>query len=227
MEWQSDKEMFQLMREKLFTAVVGDVMDGLGYTAQFLPAGVKGITTEMIVLGRAMTVLEADIGDPMITTKHLENKPFGLMFEALDSLTEDEVYVCTGSSPSYALWGEMMSTRALHLKAAGAVMNGYHRDTNGILSLDFPCFSFGAYAQDQGVRGKVVDYNCDINIEGVAISPGDVVFGDRDGVVIIPKAVEEQVIKLAWEKATTENVLKKAIEQGMSAVDAYEKFGIM
>lgn len=227
MEWQSDKEMFQLIRDKLFTAVVGDVLDVLGYTAQFLPAEVRGITHDSIVLGRAMPVLEADEGDPQITRKNLHEKAFGLMFEALDSLSEDEVYICTGSSPTYALWGEMMSTRAMHLGAVGAVMNGYHRDTNGILSLGFPCFSLGAYAQDQGPRGKVVDFNCEIDMNGVMVSPGDIVFGDRDGVVIIPKPVESQVIRLAWEKATKENLLKMAIEQGMSAVEAYEKFGIM
>jgi len=227
MHWQSDIELFKIIKEELFSAVVGDVMDDIGYQNQFLYPGIKGIAQEQIIIGRAMTVLEADIGDQQIVSKGLDEKPFGLMFEALDSLKPNDIYICTGSSPTYALWGEMMSTRAMALNAAGAVMNGYHRDSNGILKLGFPCFSLGAYAQDQGVRGKVIDYNCEISINDVKILPGDIVFGDIDGVVIIPRNIEEQVVIAAYQKATKENLLKKAIENGMGAVEAYDKFGIM
>lgn len=227
MQWQSDIELFKIIRDKLFTAVVGDVMDDMGFQNQFLYPAIKGIDSAQVIIGRAMTVLEADIGDPNIAIRGLKDKPFGLMFEALDSLKANEVYICTGSSPTYALWGEMMSTRAIHLDASGAVMNGYHRDSNGIKKLDFPCFSLGAFAQDQGVRGKVIDYGCEIIINEVKINPGDIVFGDIDGVVIIPKGIEQKVLKAAYEKATKENLLKKAIENGMSAVEAYDTFGIM
>src|SRR3546814_1308962 len=70
-------------------------------------------------------------------------KPFGLMFEALDSLQRNEVYICSGASPRYALWGGLMSVRAMYQKAAGAVVNGYSRDTNEVLQLNFPTFSLG------------------------------------------------------------------------------------
>src|SRR6187455_3044822 len=76
-----------------------------------------------------------------------------LMLRALDELKANEVYICTGGSPRYALWGELMSTRAQTLGAAGAVVDGYHRDTRGIRRLGFPVFSYGSYAQDQRVRG--------------------------------------------------------------------------
>ncbi len=105
--------------------------------------------------------------------------------EALDDLKRNEVYVCTGSSPRYALWGELMSTRAMKLGAAGTVLNGYTRDSHGINSLGYPTFSIGRYAQDQGPRGKVIDFRIDIEMEGVWIHPGDIVFGDIDGVCII------------------------------------------
>ncbi len=225
--WTSDSELFTIMKTQLFSAVLGDVMDTMNLQHQFLSPDIQAIDNSMIIVGRAMPVKEADIGHALITEKSLEDKDFGVMFEALDSLQENDVYICTGSSPSYALWGEMMSTRARHLKAAGAVLDGYHRDSEGVLNVGLPCFSFGAYAQDQGVRGKVVDFNCSIEMNGVAINPGDIVFGDRDGVLVIPKDVEEKVIHLAFEKATTESKLKKAIENGMSTVEAYAKFGVM
>ena len=135
--------------------------------------------------------------------------------------------ICTGSSPTYALWGELMSARAIKVGAAGAVVNGYSRDTRGILALGFPTFSIGRYAQDQGPRGKVVDYNVEIEIGTVRIKPGDIVFGDLDGVCVIPVEIESDVIAAALEKAVGEKTVRKAIEQGMKACDAFEKYGIM
>ena len=154
-------------------------------------------------------------------------RSFGLMLEALDDLKSGEVYICTGSSPRYALWGELMSTRAIHLGAAGAVVDGYSRDTNGILRLNFPCFSYGRYAQDQGPRGKVIDFRVPIEIGGVGISPGDIVFGDVDGVLIVPRTSEGEIFALALEKAHGEKLVAQAIRLGSSAVDAFKKFGIM
>ena len=120
-----------------------------------------------------------------------------------------------------------MTTRAMHLKAAGAVLDGYSRDTSEVLELGLPVFSYGGYAQDQGPRGKVVDYRVPVEINGVRVSPGDIVFGDRDGVLIIPKEVEKEAIAKALEKASTENQVRLAIQSGMSTVEAFKNFGVM
>jgi len=149
------------------------------------------------------------------------------MLQALDDLRPDEVYVCTGASPAYALWGELMSTRAITLGAAGAVVDGYSRDTRGILQLGFPTFSYGGYAQDQGPRGKVIDFRVPLEIGGVRLEPGDLLFGDLDGVCIIPRAAEEEVVRKALEKAREESVLERALREGMSAAEAFARYGIM
>ena len=154
-------------------------------------------------------------------------KPFGLMFEALDSLRPGEIYVASGASPRYALWGELMSTRARLLGARGALVDGFARDIDGIRALGFPCFSTGFYAQDQGPRGKVIDYRCALEIGGVRIEPGTLLFGDKEGVLVIPRAAEAEVVRLALEKARGEKRVAKAIREGMSAVDAFATFGIM
>ncbi|MBR9998770.1 MAG: RraA family protein [Cyclobacteriaceae bacterium] len=228
-KWDNDFELFNLMKEKLYSAIIGDVMDQGGYFDQFLPPSIHPLDDEMIVAGRAMTVLETDI--PLEASNAGEDRnlkvPFGLMFKALDDLKENEVYICTGASPRYALWGELMSTRAKKLGAAGAVLHGFTRDSKGILSLGFPTFSIGKYAQDQGPRGMVIDFRMEIDIEGIRIGPGDIVFGDADGVCIIPRQIEEEVIHRAFEKVDGENEVRKAIETGMSAGDAFEKYGIM
>src|SRR2546423_15639218 len=120
-----------------------------------------------------------------------------------------------------------MSTLSMKLGAAGAVLDGYSRDTGGILALNFPVFSHGRYAQDQGPRGQVIDFRGPIEINHVRIEPGDIVFGDLDGVCVIPKAAEREVFTKALEKSRGEKLVANAIRQGMSAVDAFAKFGIM
>lgn len=229
MEFKSFEELASIARTELFTALIGDVLDKLGYYHQFLPQALKPLAEDMVVFGKAMPVLEADFfAEEMSESNNpFLNRPFGLMFEALDSLQENEVYICTGSSLNYALWGGLMTIRALKLKAAGAVLNGYTRDTEEILNLHFPTFSQGTYAQDQGPRGKVVDYRIPIEIGDVCIHPGDIVYGDRDGIVIVPQEIMEEVFDKAIEKARGEKNVKKALEGGMSAVEAFDKFGIM
>lgn len=226
--WESDQELFTLARRELFVAVVGDVMDNLGLRRQFLPPRIQAARQEMVLVGRAMPVLEADVFDEHGSAHGLlSGHAFGLMFDALDSLGRDEVYICTGASPTYALWGELMTLRARTLGAAGAVLDGYLRDIRGILEQDFPVFSYGSYAQDQGPRGKVIDYRIPIEIGGVRIEPGDVVFGDCDGVCVVPRRAEEDVFRAALEKARGEKRVREALERGMSAREAFETFGIL
>lgn len=228
MTWNNDGELFAMMRTELYSAVLGDILDKMGRLHQFLPWRVQPIDTDMVVAGRAMPVLEADAFEELSDGRNpIMKKPFGLMLEALDDLKENEVYICTGSSPSYALVGELMCTRMQMLKAAGAVVNGFHRDTKGILELNFPCFSYGRYAQDQGPRGKVIDFRVPIEIEGVRVNPGDIVFGDLDGVLVIPQEIEREVITRAYEKATGEKMVAEAIRGGMAAKASFDKHGIM
>ncbi|HLJ16771.1 MAG TPA: RraA family protein [Bryobacteraceae bacterium] len=228
-EWKNDQELFAAARRELMPALLGDVMDQMGLRRQFLPPYLQPLHRTMVVVGRAMTVLEADFFEDIGASQHniLSDRPFGLMMKALDELRRDEVYVCTGGSPRYALWGELMSMRAMRCGAAGAVLDGYSRDTNGILALGFPTFSRGRYAQDQGPRGKVIDFRVPIEMDGVRIEPGDILFGDLDGVCVIPRKAETEVFAGAFEKARGEKLVREALEDGMSAQDAFERFGIL
>ena len=213
--WADDEEMFAAVRGSLFPAVAGDVMDTMGYVHQFLPAAIQPLRDDMVVLGRAMPVLEQDLEEGRQAPR-----PFGLMLAALDDLKKNEVYLCTGSSPSYALWGELMATRAMRLGAAGAVLNGYSRDTRGILQLGFPTFSTGRFAQDQRPRGQVVGYRTKVEIGRTVISPGDLVFGDLDGVLVIPRDIEVEVLRTSMERVTREGLVRTAFERdGMSAAE--------
>ncbi|MEM7318917.1 MAG: RraA family protein, partial [Pseudomonadota bacterium] len=173
--------------------MIGDVLDSHGHQNQFLPAGIAPLEPGTRVVGRAMTVLEAPCAE-----RHgrgpLAGKPFGLMFEALDDLQENEIYITTGTTLDCALWGGLMSIRAIFLKAAGAILDGYVRDTLEIRQLGFPVFSRGAYAQDQRVRGKVVDYRMPLKIGAVQVNDGDLIVADDEGVLVIPRDIENDVI---------------------------------
>jgi regulator of RNase E activity RraA len=227
--WKSDDELFALVERELFTCVVGDVMDKLDLQHQFLPPQIQALRQDMVVIGRAMPVLAVDVFAEKIagSANALMNKSFGLMLEALDDLRQNEVYVNTGSSPRNAVWGELMSTRARKLGSRGAVVHGYVRDTRAILKMNFPTFGFGSYGQDSGPRYKVVDFRIPVEIGVVRVRPGDILFGDVDGVLLVPVEAEVEVFTRALEKARGETLVRKAIEAGSSAVEAFEKFGIM
>jgi regulator of RNase E activity RraA len=227
-DWQSDEELFRTARQELFTAVVGDVMDAMGLRHQFLPPAIRPLDDGMLAIGRAMPVLEADIFvEGRQDDENPLARPFGLMFRALDDLQPGEVYLCTGAAPRYALWGELMSTRAVHCGAAGAVLDGYARDTRGIRRLAFPTFCYGPYAQDQGPRGKVIDFRVPLEIGGVRIEPGDIIFGDVDGVCVVPARACEEAFRRALEKVRGEQRVRAALESGQTASDAFAAFGIM
>jgi regulator of RNase E activity RraA len=176
--------------------------------------------TDMKLVGRAMPVVMIDVFGP-------QEQPFGKLTEALDQLAPGDVYLAGGGGMRCAYWGEILTATARVRGAAGAVIDGFHRDTPRVLEQDWPVFSRGRYAQDSGVRTKVVDYRCPIEIGQVWVNPGDLVFGDLDGVVVIPAACEAEVIERSLEKARGEKLVRQEIEAGLSSTDAFRKYGIL
>lgn len=219
----TDDTLFAIIRDRLFTAVIGDVMDRTGLRHQFLPPDIRPITSQGLLVGRAMPVEVADVD-----FHEVEADPFGLMFRALDELKPGEVYIATGASPTYALWGGLMSTRAQKLGSAGGVFEGFHRDSREILRLGFPVFSLGGYAQDQRGRGRVADFRAPIAFSnGVRVAPGDIVVGDIDGVVIVPADQASDIVQAALAKVAGESGVRQMIEAGEATEDIFAKTGIM
>ena len=147
---------------------------------------------------------------------------------SITKLGTSSLTACAGASPRYALWGGLMSTRAMRLGANGAVMEGYHRDTREILRLGFPCFSNGAYAQDQRNRGRAVDFRCQVVFaNGTKVNPGDIIVGDVDGVVIVPGDRVEEVMALALAKVAGEDDVRRMIREGARTEEIFARTGIM
>ncbi|WP_316801845.1 RraA family protein [Pedobacter nototheniae] len=218
--WENDKQLFELIKNELYTPVAGDILDDLGCYHQFLPQPIKPINDYDKLVGRAMTVLMIDVYGP-------QKQPFGKLTEALDQLKEGEIYVATGGNMRCAYWGEILTATAKKRGAVGAVINGYYRDSEKVMEQHWPVFSRGRFAQDSGVRTQVVDYNCEIEIEKVRIKPGDLIFGDLDGILVIPAQFEKEVVTKALIKARGEKLVRKEIENGMSSTDAFKKYGIL
>lgn len=216
----ADAERFELVTGRLYTPVIGDVLDALGRTQQFLPAEIRPLRSEMVVVGRAMPVLVAAVSGP-------QAQPFGRLTEALDQLQPGEVYVAHGGGVPCAAWGEILTATARTRGATGAVLHGYHRDTWKVLAQDWPVFSHGAYGQDASVRSVVTDVRVRIEIEGVVVEPGDLIIGDVDGVVVVPRELEDEVLERALEKASTENVVLEAIRNGLSSTEAFARHGVL
>lgn len=216
----NNKDLFRMMKEKLYTPVVGDILDELGYTHQFLPQNIRPLKNDMKLAGKAMTVLMIDVFGQ-------QKKPFGRLCECLDQIQEDEIYIATGGIKRCAYWGELLTATAKSRGGSGAVIDGWHRDTPKVLEQNWPVFSCGCYAQDSSVRTQVINFRCPIEIGQVTVNDGDYLFGDIDGVIVIPQDIAKTVVKKALEKVDKERNLRKAVESGMSVTKAFEIYGVL
>ncbi len=209
------------MRDSLYSAVVCDALDGLGLRDQSPRLPLRPLTAKRTLVGRAKTTLWIDYF-------HEVENPYELELRAIDECRTDDVVVCAvGGSLRSAVWGELLSTAASNRGAVGALVDGAIRDAAATEALDFPVYALTTSPYDSQFRQRVVDIDVSVEIGGTTISPGDLVFADRDGVVVVPHEVEHEAIERAWEKAHTENRVRDAIREGMSATEAYEKFGVL
>jgi 4-hydroxy-4-methyl-2-oxoglutarate aldolase len=225
-QWNSDAELFAWLRNELSTPPISDVMEQLGFRYPMLPVRIRPLRRDMVLIGRAMPVQDEpplEHGEP----ERFDAKPFGLLFESIEALRPNEVYIASGGPTHAARLGDMLVARAQKLGSAGVVINAHLRDCNGILSLNFPAFAHGCHAYGLQRRHNVVDFRCSITIDRVRVRPGDLVFGDGDGVCVIPHEAEGEILNRAIAKAQLERNVRRDIESGESVVDAFNKHGVM
>jgi 4-hydroxy-4-methyl-2-oxoglutarate aldolase len=212
---------FSSIQEKLYSAVIADILDDFGFRDQALDHGIRPIDPSFKLAGRAFTILATDVYE-------VREDPYAKELEAIDGLTENGVVVATtNGSSGAALWGELLSTAAVSKGGRGAVIDGFTRDSNGIIEMQFPAFTRGYSPLDSKGRLEVIAYGGPIRCGGVSVSTGDIVFGDRDGVVVIPEDVSREVVFKATEKVEGESRMKSALQQGMGIMEAYREYGIL
>ena len=206
--------------EKLYTGAINDVLRERCMLDQNLPSDIMPLRDEMTVCGIAFTVKSSP--NVMIRGE--------MTFRAkmLDEMTPEGLVVWDTSNDTEAsLWGGVMTATALQKGIRGAVIAGGIRDTKQILEQKFPVFY--RYRTSNGSLGRclITHYQVPVKIGKVTVRPGDVIFGDIDGVLIIPKDIAPEVIEKALVKASTEKTMRKAIEDGMMVTDAFAKFGVL
>ena len=211
------------IRRDLFASVLSDCLDAVGLMDQALPARIRPLDEASVMVGRARTAqfMEVERHEP-------GTNPYELEIALIDSLGTGEIPVFACANPArIAPWGELLSTAAQARGAAGALMDGAVRDIKAIRAMGFPVFHGGIGPLDTKGRGRVIAIDSPVRCAGVTVESGDLVFGDADGVVIVPRAVEEQVLTLAFEKIKGEQRTLADLRAGEKLADVFAKYGIL
>jgi regulator of RNase E activity RraA len=209
------------MREKLYSAVVCDALDGLGYHDQSPRVSLNALLMDTVLVGRCRTTLWADLYHP-------DPSPYELELKAVDLCQRDDVLIAAAhGSMRSGIWGELLSTAARNRGCVGAIVDGAVRDITKMREMSFPVFARGTCIYDSRDRQRVTDIDVPVDIDGVTFRPGDLVIADRDGIVLVPREVEEEAIRNAWKKVHDENIVRDAIRGGMNAADAFDQYGIL
>jgi 4-hydroxy-4-methyl-2-oxoglutarate aldolase len=218
-----DEQLIETARRSLYAAVLSDVLDAQGYRHQVLPSSIRPLDDRLILCGHARTGLYRDVYH--VPPGH---NPYELEIALIDDLKPGEVAVLgCGGSGRIAPWGELLTTASLARGAHGCVTDGLVRDTNAIRELKFPVFHGGIGPLDSKGRGEVCALDVPIECAGVTVNPGDLVFGDADGVLVVPQPIARQTLKLALEKVEGEDRTRDELRQGARLADVFKKHGIL
>ncbi len=214
-------DYYALIEEKLYTAVLADIMDSLGYRQQIMRHDLRPLYPQAKMAGRAATMMTADVYEvPAV--------PYKLELALLDDLKPGDVVVCaTQGSTRAALWGELLSTHTRAKGGRGALIDGLSRDAARIIEMQFPVFALGLLPADSRGRLEVVAIRQPVQIGEVIVNDGDLIVADLDGCVAIPQGVEEQVIEAALAKVSAENVVRDLLQKGASIQQVFEEYGVL
>ncbi len=222
MKFTTEQELFAYLEQHAYAAAFSDILDEMGYRNQAVSpeAHIRALCESFVSAGRAVTLLNA----PDVN----EVDPYGLIIRCIDNLKEGTLLVTTGTVPlTTGIMGELTAT-ALRVKGCrGAIVNGYTRDARKLVKMGYPTFAWGASPIDTAGRVRVVEYEIPITIGCVQIVPGDLVFADLDGVLVIPRVAEEEVVAKVLERISTENIVRKDLAEGKSMSYVWSKHGVL
>jgi 4-hydroxy-4-methyl-2-oxoglutarate aldolase len=209
------------LASQLYTAVISDALDALGFRNQCAQSGLTAVTVKEPLFGRCRTTLWGDLFHP-------DPEPYLKELKAVDSLNSGDVLIAAAhGSMRSGIWGELLTTAAMNRGCVGAIVDGAVRDISKMQACHFPVYARGACPLDSQHRQRVCDVDVPVEILGVIVTPGDLVFADADGIVFIPQQAEQDVIQYALNKVNTENLVRDSIRNGMLASDAYARYGVL
>ena len=209
--------------DRLYSAVLSDSLDACGERGQAFPPTVRPLDASLVMVGRARTAIYREVAH--VPAGH---NPYKLEIELVDGLKPGEIAVLScGGSRQIAPWGGLLSTAAKVRGAAGCVTDGFVRDIKPIRRMKFPVFHGGIAPLDSKGRGMVAEIDVPIRCGGVAVSPGDLIVGDADGVIVVPRAVEAAALDKAFAKVRGENDTREELERGAKLADVFARHGIL
>jgi 4-hydroxy-4-methyl-2-oxoglutarate aldolase len=217
-----DQASLEFLRKELYVAAVCDILDDIGFRNQAMHQRLRPLLPDIRncgFIGRARTLrwMETDYVS--------EENPYGIEIEAMDSLKAGDVVVhSTDYSGTNAPWGELMSTISKRKGVAGCVCDSQVRDCVKIIEMGFPVYYTGIRPLDSKGRARVMEYDVPISCGDVLVKPGDIIFADYDGIVVIPSAVESEVFERAKEKVNRENLSRKDLLEGKTLREVYNKY---
>jgi len=221
-KFKNDSELFDFIKKNLYVAAVCDILDEFGYRQQAMHQRLRPLLPDPEhcgFIGRARTFRW------METDYIVEENPYGLEIEAMDSLKAGDVAVhSTDYSGTNAPWGELMSTIAKRNGVTGCVCDSQIRDCVKIMKMGFPVYYSGIRPLDSKGRAIVNNYDVPIRCGEVLVNPGDIIYADFDGIVVVPKTIEKDVFQKANEKVNKENLSRKELLSGKSLREVYEKY---
>jgi len=217
----ADSELFERVRKTIYVPVISDSLDSMGYRNQAMAPRIRPLREDYKMVGRARTVTWMDVYAP-------DPNPYEVEIAFMDDLKEGDVVVTnTDFSLRNAPWGELMSTAARCRGAAGAVIDSCVRDVKKIFETNLPVFAAAISPLDSSGRGRVVGYDQPVECGGVHVESGDLVVGDYDGVVVVPRSVEKPVLEKAFDKAAKESVTRSELLQGRTLKEVFAKYGVL
>ena len=223
--FESDAEIFGFVKERLYVAAVCDILDSLGYRNQAMHQRLRPLLPDIRncgFVGRARTLrwMEVDY--------IAKEDPYGAEIAAVDSLRPGDVVVhSTDHAGTNAPWGELMSTVAKHNGSVGCVCDSQVRDCVRIIEMGYPVYCAGIRPLDSMGRAKVMAYDVPIRCGEILVRPGELVFADYDGIVVVPQAVEKEVLELAREKADKETLSRQDLLAGKTLREVYDTYGVL
>jgi len=214
-------EYLDRIADQLYSSVLSDILDEAGHRHQVMRPEVRPLYPGAKAVGRAATMLAVQVTE-------LPPEPYALLMELLDGLRPGEVVVgAVQGEPGGALWGELLSTHTRARGGRGTVLDGLSRDSWGIVDMKFPVFATGLSPADSKGRLEVIAIRTTIPVAGVAVADGDLVVADEDGCVVVPAAIEEDVVSAALKKVSGENTMRDILRKGASIRAVFKEHGIL
>jgi len=221
----ADSALFEFIRQHLYVAAICDILDALGHRQQAMHQRLRPLLPDMRhcgFVGRARTIRWMEI-DYLVP-----DDPYGLEIEAMDSLRPGDVVVhSTDHSGKNAPWGELMSTVAQRNGAVGCVCDSQVRDCLKIVEMGFPVYCAGIRPLDSQGRARVMAFDVPVTCGEVLVHPGELIVADYDGIVVVPGAVEREVVRLAQERVGKENLTRAALREGKTLREVYNTYHVL